>query len=178
MTAKTSDHYKARLYASLWGTSPRFEELKTALCEYGQNTQTNCNLLQSILQKADHAIRHKQPISQPIEGLSLYCDGENYYAYLDENTFSLTLKTRAGKPIWSEIPKSKPLDLPTACPEAAPVARHEARPIASQAGDPKVSQICKSDCQFLEMTQDLTKRKAQTLAKTGISIVGTLPASI
>ena len=69
---------------------------------------------------------------------------------------------------------SNPLDLITVCPRAVPVARHEASPIASQAGDLKVSHICKHDYQFLEMTQDLTTRKAQTLAKTGFSIVGTL----
>jgi len=74
----------------------------------------------------------------------------------------------------THTPNAKPLDLTTVCPEAAPVARREASPTASQAGAPKVSHICKHDSQFLEMTQDLTKRKAQTLAKTGFSIVGTL----
>jgi hypothetical protein len=58
------------------------------------------------------------------------------------------------------------------------VARREASPIASQAGDLKPSHLCKHDSQFLEMTQDLTTRKAKTLAKTDKSTLGTAIANI
>ena len=99
---RTETEYYQMLFASIWGQSADFEKIRKALASYGAKTQANIQLLQSILQKVDSAVRNGRPIAQPIENLDMYCNGENYYAFVTPENYKLTMRTLGGRTFWRE----------------------------------------------------------------------------